>query len=296
MDRTMMSINDFLDSVLSDFEAYIHSAQDLCKLWDTHYDAGRIPDYSDINIQQLYLLRYAYAYAFEYKTMYTHLCKRIILPNTIEVTSVGCGSMVDYWSLERVIGSRSMISYRGIDVIDWYYKFPIRATDTETYFCGDAIAFFKQEALTSDIYIFPKSISEFTVTDIQSLANCFTADRILRDKVCFLFSLRTDPGSIQRDSVKTSIIFNRMVQCGFHTQDQSGQFYHFIDTIRGKKIRELDDDFEHPGDTVDCLKELYTGCAGFPSCPKKEDCKNRLGRWPILNCNQAAWQLFVFER
>ena len=27
-----------------------------------HFNAGRIPDYSDINIQQLYLLRYAYAY------------------------------------------------------------------------------------------------------------------------------------------------------------------------------------------------------------------------------------------
>ena len=291
-----MSINDFLDSVLSDFEMYIHSGQDLCKLWGTHYDAGKIPDYSDINIQQLYLLRYAYAYAFEYKTMYSHLFAQSVLPNNVEVTSVGCGSMVDYWSLERVIGSRSAISYRGIDAIDWHYKFPVKATDSANYFCGDAMAFFENNALTSDIYIFPKSISEFTATDIQSLANCFTAERVLKDKVYFLFSLRTDPGSIQRDSVKTSIIYNRMIQCGFHTEDQRGQFYHFVDSIKGKKIREVDNDFAHPGSVIDCLKELYAECVGFNSCPKKEDCKNRLGRWPILNCNQAAWQLFTFER
>ena len=63
-------INRFLDNVLAEFEVFVQSGQDLCKLRDTHFDAGRIPDYSDINIQQLYLLRYVYAYAFEYKYMY----------------------------------------------------------------------------------------------------------------------------------------------------------------------------------------------------------------------------------
>lgn len=53
----MISINDFLDDVLLDFDQYVRSGSSLCKLLDTHFDAGRIPDYTDKNIQQLYLLR-----------------------------------------------------------------------------------------------------------------------------------------------------------------------------------------------------------------------------------------------
>lgn len=104
-------INDFLDNVLADFEVFIQSGQDLCKLRDTHFDAGRIPDYSDINIQQLYLLRYVYAYAFEYKYMYEFLLQRCHHFDSIEVTSIGCGSMVDYWSLSRVVGDSCTMRY-----------------------------------------------------------------------------------------------------------------------------------------------------------------------------------------
>lgn len=34
----------------------------LCHLKDVHFDAGKVPDYSDIHVQQLYLLRYAYGF------------------------------------------------------------------------------------------------------------------------------------------------------------------------------------------------------------------------------------------
>lgn len=57
----MLSINDYLDNILIDFESYARSGVKLCDLKSVHYDAGRIPDYSSLHIQQLYLLRYAYA-------------------------------------------------------------------------------------------------------------------------------------------------------------------------------------------------------------------------------------------
>ena len=66
----MITINDYLNGILKDFKAYVNSQKELCELLDVHFDAGRIPDYSNLHVQQLYLLRYAYAYAFEYKYMY----------------------------------------------------------------------------------------------------------------------------------------------------------------------------------------------------------------------------------
>ena len=292
----MTSINDFLDNILSDFKDYLYSGQKLCKLHDAHFDAGKVPDYSDINIQQLYLLRYAYAYAFEYKYMYGSLLHNFPAGKEIDVTSVGCGSMIDYWSLAKAVDENCIINYRGIDTIEWYYNFPSHPADSVGYYCENAVDFFQNEDLSSDIYIFPKSISEFSLNEINQISSCFSRESILKDRISFMFSLRTDQGSMQRDMQKTETIFNRLVECGFQTTSKRNGYYQFDDSIRGKTIRSVDSDFSHPGDVIDCLKELYCYCPSYKDCIKQVMCKNRLGRFPILKCSYAAWQTFTFER
>ena len=98
----MFTINDYLDDILEEFEDYVHSGIRLCDLKSVHFDAGKIPDYSNIHVQQLYLLRYAYAYSFEYKCMYRTLLDRTNFRKNISVTSIGCGSMLDYWALANL--------------------------------------------------------------------------------------------------------------------------------------------------------------------------------------------------
>lgn len=289
-------INDFLDNVLEDFEVFIHSGQNLCKLKDTHFDAGRIPDYSDINIQQLYLLRYAYAYAFEYKYMYKFLLRRCRQLDSVEVTSIGCGSMVDYWSLSRVVGDSCIIDYRGIDTIEWIYKFPARPLDSLGYICENAVNFLKQKELSSDIYIFPKSISEFSLNEVKQIADCFSSNNIIKDQVHFLFSLRTDQASMTIDKQKTQIIYDKMLQCGFQTTDNKTSYYCFGEDVKDKNIHSVDADFRLPVATIDCLKELYEFCPSYNNCINQQGCQSRLGRYPILKCKYAAWQLFSFER
>ena len=102
----MITINKYLDDILFDFKEYVTSGVRLCDLKEVHFDAGNLPDYSDIHVQQLYLLRYAYAYSFEYKRMYASLIRRMNPGMEIAVTSIGCGSMIDYWALTRVVPNR----------------------------------------------------------------------------------------------------------------------------------------------------------------------------------------------
>lgn len=99
----MITINQYLDGILHDFKNYVNSGVKLCDLKDVHFDAGRVPDYSNIHVQQLYLLRYAYAYSFEYKRMYHSLIRRMKPDDRIAVTSIGCGSMIDYWALAQSV-------------------------------------------------------------------------------------------------------------------------------------------------------------------------------------------------
>ena len=65
----MITIKNYISMIYDDFREYIDQNVNLCMLKTLNYQAGQKPDYSDIHIQQLYLLRYVFSYAFEYKSI-----------------------------------------------------------------------------------------------------------------------------------------------------------------------------------------------------------------------------------
>ena len=95
----MIDITQYLQDIYEDLQRYVDNDVCLCKFKELNFEAGALPDYEDINIQQLYLLRYAFAYAFEYSRMYLDVLSQMDDVNNISVISVGCGSMIYYWSL-----------------------------------------------------------------------------------------------------------------------------------------------------------------------------------------------------
>ena len=293
----MITINEYLDWILSDFEEYLRSNPHLCQLKDVHYDGGRVPDYSDIHIQQLYLLRYAYAYAFEYKVMYKHLPKYMHNRAKLSITSLGCGNMIDYWAIAQVVGSQTALLYKGYDSIDWSYKFSARNGDSVLFTLGDAILAIEDLAfLSSDIIIFPKSISEFSHDAIDRFCECIRSKTILKDRICILISLRADQGSTLRDVQKTKKIYDAFLDAGFSTDSRHDVATHL--SFPDRKIREIDVSFEHPGAVVNLLPKLNTQCAEYmengQNCYK--NCVSRLSRWPMLSCKHMQWQMFEFER
>lgn len=296
----MLTINNYLDNILVDFEEYIHSGVKLCDLKDVRYDAGNPPDYSNIHIQQLYLLRYAYAYAFEYKYMYKTLFSRANFDNSIAVTSVGCGSMLDYWSLASVAPPTCKIRYRGVDTINWGYQMEARAQDDVRFICHDAVDFLlRTPSLSSNVYIFPKSVSEFSKYQISQIGKLF-GEKISKGQTVFLmFSLRTDKGSRKWDMTRTNILFNAMLDNGFRSDDRPNIYYHFPDQWRECRISDVDKNFRRPNRLIDLLvHELHTSCIGYRSTGKHcgDDCERRLSWWPILTCKHANYQIFEFRK
>ena len=142
----MITIEGYLENVLKDFCKYLGSEPRLLRFKNVNFNAGTIPDYTDIHVQQLYLLRYVYAYAFEYKSMYESLLQRQRYKDNISVVSIGCGTMVDYWSLVEALKERGIrdctVKYRGIDSVDWNYKFKPRSKDDVRFIESDAIKVF----------------------------------------------------------------------------------------------------------------------------------------------------------
>jgi len=293
----MVSINSYLDEILEDFQEYLRAGVKLCALKSAHYDAGKIPDYTDIHTQQYYLLRYAYAYAFEYKLMYDYLLDNMDEMPTIEVMSIGCGNMIDYWSLAQVVGSRSSISYKGYDSVDWAYKFTRHPGDRVNLTIGDAVGAIEDlSCFSADVLVFPKSISEFSAEEIDVICKCIREKEITKDSVFLLVSLRTDQYSLQRDIAKAMKIYDAMEAAGFECEDDKTVVKQLANAER--KIREVDSSFRHPGEVIDQLKELSTYCIEFKNNGKncKHDCGYRLNRWPILNCQDLRFQCFKFTR
>lgn len=50
----MINITQYLQNIYEDLQRYVDNDICLCKFKELNFEAGAIPDYEDINIQQLY--------------------------------------------------------------------------------------------------------------------------------------------------------------------------------------------------------------------------------------------------
>ena len=298
--QKVTSIKKYISIIFNDFKEYVDKNDNLCVLKTINYQAGQKPDYSDIHIQQLYLLRYVFSYAFEYKSMFATLFEREVFRDTIVVSSVGCGNMIDYWGLVEALdeaeNSRCKIKYRGVDIVDWNYKMEARAQDEINFIKANAAVVFKKaRTLESNVYIFPKSISEFSNEDFEIICKCFSKKEIQNDRIHVLVSLRSDQGSMDRDMERSAKIISALKKNGFVTEDNATTYIYYEDEDTG--IKKIDNKFEYPNRALEFITSLNTECSTYLSnggnCA--DDCKN-LNRWPVLKAKNIRFQVLTFNR
>lgn len=299
-EAVMIDITEYLEEIFRDFKAYIDGDENLCKFKELNFEAGALPDYNDINIQQLYLLRYAFAYGFEYSRMYLKVLQQLGNVEQISVSSIGCGSMIDYWSLVHALKNKSMaecrVRYVGIDEIDWNYKIDKRNIDDVHFLNGNAKKYFaNNDKFISDIYFFPKSISEFSDDEMDIITSSFASKPITKDKFFVCISIREDQGSMDRDVQKTKSIISAIEKNGFVTSWPYAQYTYFTEN---KGIVTYDNDFCYPQNALEYITKLNTECTNYriqgSNC--RNDCDKYLNRWPVLKTGHIRYQVIMFER
>lgn len=294
------NIYEYVCNVFNDFKQYMETSNALCDLKSITFEGNRLPDYNNIHVQQLYLLRYAYAYAFEYKFMYSNLvANNFIERSVISVMSFGCGNMIDYWALVKALNEQKensrTIFYTGIDVVDWQYKVRTRKKDIVLFNKANIIDYLNnQPNLNSDIYFFPKSISEFSDGAFRSLCDYFQTKPILKDKFYLLVSIRpVDIWNI-KDIDRVVKLTKAITLNGFITTDDPNTY--FCPKMNEENIWQLDNDFNYPTEIIDIMKNLTTKCVANNSenleCAK---CDN-INRSPILKAKYVQYQRITFYR
>lgn len=293
----MIDITEYLENIYNDFAKYADGSNFLCDLKSLTFEAGDVPDYRNKNIQQLYLLRYAFAYAFEYKFMYDEVISKMGNPAKIGVTSIGCGVMLDYWSLVNALKSKKNkdceIKYVGIDKIEWKYKMKPRRRDKFYFLERNAIDYFNNnEKFVSDIYFFPKSISEFSLNDVSIMARNLSTKPIEKERLFLCISLRSDQGSMERDMEKSRMLVSAFKKNGYKEDISYDDFGESVG------IAAYDCRYVYPQKALDYIKSLNEKCRQFIYKEKncERDCKIYLNRCPVLKTGNIRYQIITLER
>ena len=290
----MISMSEYLENIYVDFASDINEQTKLCQLKGLNFAAGCLPDYNNLQIQRLYLLRYSFAYGFEYSGIYSEVLARLHNPQKVCVASIGCGNFLDYWSLVQSIEKKNLeceVRYVGIDEIDWNYKFDKRDGDELYFKKGNAINFFEEnKEFISDIYFFPKSISEFDAKEMNVMVNNLQNKPILRDKLIFCFSIRANEGSRERDMEKTEQIIGALKRNGFHLNNPT---YGYTFYRENKGIIAYDNSYVYPQEAYDYIVSLNEKCGSYikngANCG--EDCIQYLNRKPTTKTGNIYYRI-----
>lgn len=144
-------------------------------------DAIRNIRYDNELTDMYYLCHFGAAYAFEYALMYEIVLRDkakcfnelSLSVEPLSVLSLGCGSMIDLWSMKYVIAKLAdrniydfkLEGYRGVDLVNW----PVKMADLDANIGDIGACFGNGIVIWNNVIVFPKVLNELSGEDIDEL-------------------------------------------------------------------------------------------------------------------------------
>ena len=290
-----------LSDVFVDFEQELSSMDRFCELKGISFDWGHVPDYDNIHIQQLYLLRYFPAYLVEYYLIYRKLISYDFL-NHFKVFSLGCGAYLDFYGLFYALQDHgtaeqaASFSYKGLDKTKWRYK-----EDLGVSHCHFVNAHINQwNSLDADDYnviILPKSIGELSERTFKHLQTMLLHSNFTENNIVLISSImqQHSPTDMCRFETIANVLTANL---GFKNLDNNRTYFHIRDAGNGFGLSNCCEDFYYPDEVKLSLENLLDRCPKFrkqkESC--EDDCSDILNRNPILTASHIQFQINRFTR
>lgn len=295
-----MQIERYLTFVYHRLKDYIEKGGDIRKLKGVSFQGVDHIDYDDKQVQELYILRYVYSYAFEYKMMFSEILRRFEGAEELNILSLGCGPLPDYWGLGAAYAEdyngidRDNIQYTGVDLIDWNYKDFSSIKIARSFVQMDFIEYLKNNDISDvDVVFFPKSICEIPMEKMDQLCSALSGG-LKKNKIALGVSLRNtyDVDRIQmiadamakKGYISSVIIDNK----DYSITDEEGNITDY------QPIQRLDNDFNYPPFILNYLKTLSDKVTD-PTDEEAEELKE-LNRNPITKTKYIQYEIVIFER
>jgi hypothetical protein len=223
-------LNQSIQRIYDDFIQIISRSSPLenqkCSLYFTFVKGD--PDeikYSKKEHQQLYLLRYFYAYLIEYWYLYSKISLK-----SYNIFSIGCGCFADLYGFLCAMDSNTTYSYYGIDCEYWSYKDllpnPYMHGIFEKKSLSTCIADFQKQGLNEtlgnfNVFIFPKTIEYLEnewVNDVTALAKCIKQAN-LKNKTIYLI-LNGMEDLFEKDVERLDILKDAFISKVFYVEKE----------------------------------------------------------------------------
>ena len=249
--------------------------------------AGRTPlvkpdypyEYEDRWHEACYTARYMYAYSYEYLQMFKEFLNMVPEVEDLRVASLGCGSMVDAWSLHRAIYTANRdiaVRYYGVDIVSWESKYIPKVTTFKSLkFVNDKAGKFllEKDKIDYDVIIFPKSIGDIYADhlDFQRVIDALGENSnrrfyLLTSKITYAGS------SMRNDEHLLKIASDRIIASGF---------------CLNKKKKKKGEDVP--------IKNRNNGYI-YPVEIDINEVKRLSGRYPILRRSFENYSIYEFVR
>jgi len=194
-------IRNVIDELINYTKEYINKLDDLKIINEKfkNHTTGHF-EYPDPLEQQLYLLRYFYAYYYEYKKIMDCIGQHF---QEINIVSIGCGSCIDGLALKHAV--KRPTSYLGIDIVEWAYKLPL-PSNYEIHnisINADTIDHLKD----ATVLFFPKSLSDISNSEMNDIKKWIKKSAIEKDEICVAVSFVYN--SEYHDKMSPASQFNR---------------------------------------------------------------------------------------
>ncbi len=286
--------------ILKNFKSNMEEQQRYCQLKTFRFDGGNIPDYSELIIQEYYLLRYLPAYTTEYYLIYSELLEKNFL-NNINVISLGAGCGMDSWGLNFAIQDSNYklpVAYTGLDKVEWEYWDNLNI-DNYNLFSRDLSAIDKFIGKDYNVIMFPKSIGEFNNFTFNNLKNIIINTEFRSDKLVLISSVRKKRDIIDIDRLEiiaNTLEKNQRYKC---LDDKRKYTYYSKNGMdEYSKLEDVCDKYIYPGDIENFLINLNENCQKYieNGCnPCDDDCKI-MNHYPIKRCSQIEYQILRLKR
>ena len=291
-------LSKYLNTTTLKFYRSAKRKDKLCEL-DHIWDQSPL-DYSSNFLQQFYTLKYTYAYAFEYKEMYRKVLSDYfdeIHGAPLRIESIGCGNLVDGWSLFSVLLEMvaelgidlNLIDYKGIDKIEW--KNPLLTRD---HFINiDAVKWFENKiSLDSNVYMFPKSIGDFPEVEFKRILQTFRTKKVSSKILYVMVSLRKRVKISCTDLNRANELNDIIVKRGYRCKR-----IEWLKSYNHNSINQLDGTLSYPDGLKNLLKSMKqrSVCKEFSN--QKNTCKQcNIDRSPMLYADNLCFLIMRYER
>ena len=181
-------------------------------------------DYSNDWKQACYILRYMYAYSYEYFQLYSDIFKRDTTIKRPRVLSLGCGAMLDAWSIQEAATMMNIgvpIEYTGVDVVEWNKGYiprtnPLIVKNYVPQKAGEYLSSFDLEPF--DIILFPKSLGDIYLFDREDyiiLKEALGRTFPLKDEFYIAFSLIDNEQYNKKDKIEIDKLLEKIHNRGY---------------------------------------------------------------------------------